>query len=256
MHPARLVLSALIFCCSGCAVMRISSLTESAPVNIPTHTGRNQLSGQLGYGGKRGYDGSLSYAVTNHVALGGTVFMNQQTFHDNPLPGLSDGYSVAINSTYWEGQVSYYRTMRQAFTWAATGGYGSGSRQLRWIENQLDARYSRYFMQASGSWTGPSNWQWGAAIKLHYTDYVSASIREQSALTKPVPTGSPGGLLGIDVAQMIRLPLLPVLSFNGQFGCYIPLGGVTLPSRLGFQTYNNLGLIATVGLTLSLPEKK
>ena len=258
MHYAQSLLFMFILCGSGCSLSRISTLTESAPVSIPSHTARNQFSSQIGYGGKRGFDGSLSYALTNHVALGGSAFINQQIFQDNPLPGWSDGYALTVNSVYWEGQASYFRTVGKSSVWALTGGYGSGSRQLRWIENQLDARYGRYFIQTSYSRVGPSNRQVGIGVKLHNTRYGSASLQEQTIPNISVLTRPHRGVLGIDVAQTVHLPLSSILAFSGQLGVYVPLGQVRLATTSGssINGYNNLGLIATAGFVLSLPKKR
>lgn len=257
MCPVRLALFVLIVCCSGCGLLRIHSLTESAPLTIPSHTGRHQFSGQIGYGGKRGFDGSLSYSLTNYLALGGTAFVNQQTFQANPLPGWSDGYSLAVNSVYWEGQASHYRATDKSLTWAVTGGYGRGSRQLRWVVNQLDARYSRCFVQVSGNWLSPLNRQIGAGIKLHYTQYASASLRPDYTAGELFLTGTRRGVMGLDFAQTIRFPLSSVLTLNGQFGFYVPLSRIRLETADGsFNSYANAGLIATVGLGLFLPAKR
>ncbi len=259
MHYVQLTLLLLLIGCSGCSLLRIGSLTESAPLNIPSHTGRNQFSGQLGYGGKRGFDGSLSYALTNHIALGSSLFSNQQTFGNNPIPGWTSNFSMSVNSTYWENQVSYYRIINRSSVWAVTGGYGSGSRQIRWLENQLDSKYSRYFIQASGNWVRASNQQVGIGVKLHYTTYASASLSEQTVVNNLVLANAPRGMLGVDIVQTIRLPLSSVLAFTGQYGYYVPLGsGVKLTSPVGYSnnTYKNLGLIATVGLVLVVPAKR
>lgn len=116
--------------------------------NMPLHSNKGDVSAGLHVGGS-GYDGQLSYAVTNHVAIMANGMYQRRNTDDDSLP---DFYERFLG----EAGAGYFTKVGKAGRFEAYGGMGTG---YGWAEvnywwfgaqgNSVKGYYNRLFLQTT-----------------------------------------------------------------------------------------------------------
>ncbi|MEJ2053713.1 MAG: hypothetical protein P8X42_07310 [Calditrichaceae bacterium] len=155
-----------------------------AAVYIPNvaHTTFYEGSGDLsisGFTGSTGFDGQISYAVTDNMYLyGAAAYLNEDSTLEN-----NDDF---LNHSYQEGAIGYYHVMGNSGRYTMHMGYGQGEAEAidRYIffgNQELKAlgKYRKYFFQ---SCLGMSNniVDFGGAIRYNYVDFYEFSSSNET----------------------------------------------------------------------------
>ena len=74
------------------------------PLILPLHAQKNELNLSIGVG--KGFDGNVSYSLTNKFAVFATGLSNEGTFHRDQIMG--SGYNVIIDNQSYSGGFIYF----------------------------------------------------------------------------------------------------------------------------------------------------